>query len=64
MTIKNIKRFNTSDNEKENLIVIWVDGVKNPLEEGWTPYYGISTHNELGYLIDRNLNIPRNFINK
>ena len=56
-SIKEIKKFTLSEEDGKSLIVATFHGVKNPTETGFTPYFGISTHNKLGYIIDRKLDI-------
>lgn len=58
-TIRSIKPV-----KKEAVIVIRFKGVKNPSQEGWTPYFQIESRNQEDYIIDRIQTIPQVYINR
>lgn len=58
-TVASIKRV-----AKNTQILIRVKGVKNPSQEGWTPYFRIETNNQDGYIIDRDVVIPPVYITR
>lgn len=49
---------------KLGVIVIRFKGVKNPSQEGWTPYFQIETRNAEDYIIDRIQTIPQVYITR
>ena len=50
--------------KKEAVIVIRFKGVKNPSQEGWTPYFQIESRNSKDYIIDRIQTIPQVYITR
>ena len=50
--------------KRDDVIVIRFKGVKNPSQEGWTPYFQIETRNQENYIIDRIQTIPQVFITR
>jgi len=50
--------------KRDEVIVIRFRGVKNPSQEGWTPYFQIETRNQENYIIDRIQTIPQVFVTR
>jgi hypothetical protein len=50
--------------KKGEVIVLRIKGVKNPSQEGWTPYFQIETRNQENYIIDRLQTIPQVYITR
>ena len=50
--------------KKDDVVVFRFKGVKNPSQEGWTPYFQIETRNQEDYIIDRIQTIPQVYITR